>query len=542
MKFGSAERKERKRIRRFGLAGTAVLLALGVAACSSSSSSSSSAAAPASTGPRAGGALTVFEATGYSGDWPDGLDPATNIDGAADQDYMDAIFGELFELGPKGAVIPDLATGYSISSDAKTITLDIRPGVKFTDGTPFNAAAVVTNIDRDLKSACTCKPTWPVTSVAATGPDTVTITLSAPDGAFIDEIFDSTADWIASPTALQKMGEKAFALAPVGAGPFEVVSDTLSSVLVLKKNPTYWQTGRPYLDTLTFKTVASDEAGYEALLAKEGQIYVDMSTPSLLQQAAKNPGVEVENQLSTSPYDLQLNTKTAPFNNVKARQAIYAATNFGPILQHVFDNMYPPVQGFTGPGGICYSPTVPGYQGYDPTLAKTLVAQSGLGKVTINLGTIQNLVAEETTEALQTEWAAVGIKTVIHAYALAPLIAQFVSGKWQSMIQTAGSYDPAAGVGVGFRFSSVSPFSGVHDPHLDSLLNQAAALTSMSQRCAIYTQAANYIASNYYGPFYFAFAPANVAVKGVVGPGLTEPLPAVVVTPTILWEDVAYGS
>jgi len=539
MRFGSAERK---RIRRFGLAGTAVLLALAVAACSSSSSSSSSAAAPASTGPRAGGALTVFEATGYSGDWPDGLDPATNIDGAADQDYMDAIFGELFELGPKGAVIPDLATGYSISSDAKTITLDIRPGVKFTDGTPFNAAAVVTNIDRDLKSACTCKPTWPVTSVTATGPDTVTITLSAPDGAFIDEIFDSTADWIASPTALQKMGEKAFALAPVGAGPFEVVSDTLSSVLVLKKNPTYWQAGRPYLDTLTFKSVASDEAGYEALLAKEGQIYVDMSTPSLLEQAAKNPGVEVENQLSTSPYDLQLNTKTAPFNSVKARQAIYAATNFGPILQHVFDNMYPPVQGFTGPGGICYQPTVPGYQGYDPTLAKTLVQQSGLDKVTINLGTIQNLVAEETTEALQTEWAAVGIKTVIHAYALAPLIAQFVSGKWQSMIQTAGSYDPAAGVGVGFRFSSLSPFSGVHDPHLDSLLNQAAALTSLSQRCAIYTQAANYIASNYYGPFYFAFAPANVAVKGVVGPGLTEPLPAVVVTPTILWEDVAYSS
>ena len=519
------------------------MLALTTAACSSASSSSSSSAATAANGaPRAGGSLTVLEATGYSGDWPDGLDPATNIDGAADQDYMDAIYGELFELGPKGAVTPDLATGYTISTDAKTITLNIRPGVTFTDGTPFNAAAVVWNIDRDLKSACTCKPTWPVTSVTATGTDTVAIKLSAPDGAFIDEIFDSTADWIASPTAVQKMGEKAFAVSPVGAGPFVVVSDTLSSALVLKRNPGYWQKGRPYLDNLTFKSVASDEAGYEALLAHEGQVYVDMSTPSLLQQAAKSSSLEVENQLSTSPYDLQLNTLTAPFNNPKARQAIYAATNFGPILQHVFDNMYPSVQGFTGPGGICYDPTVSGYQGYDPTLAKTLVQQSGLGNVTINLGTIQNLVAQETTEALQTQWAAVGIKTTIHAYALAPLIAQFTSGKWQSMVQTAGSYDPAAGVGVGFRFSSVSPFSGVHDPHLDSLLNQAAALTSMSQRCALYTQAANYIAKQFYGPFYFAFAPANVAVKGVVGPGLTQPLPAVVVTPTVLWEDVAYSS
>jgi peptide/nickel transport system substrate-binding protein len=248
----------------------------------------------------------------------------------------------------------------------------------------------------------------------------------------------------------------------------------------------------------------------------------------------------VENQLSTSPYDLQLNTKSAPFSDKRARQAIYAATNFAPILQHVFSNLYPVTQGFTGPGGICYEPTVPGYPPYDLAKAKALVSQ--LGGLTVSLGTIQNLVAQETTEALQTEWAAAGIKTTIHNYPLAALISQFTSGKWQAMVQTAGSYDPAAGVGVGFRFASNSPFSGVHDPHLDSLLNQAAATVQMSQRCALYNQAAAYIAQQFYGPFYFGFAPANVAVKGVTGPGLTEPLPAVVVTPTILWEDVARNS
>ena len=110
------------------------------------------------------------------------------------------------------------------------------------------------------------------------------------------------------------------------------------------------------------------------------------------------------------------------------------------------------------------------------------------------------------------------------------------------MVQTAGSYDPAAGVGVGFRFSSMSPFSGVRDPHLDALLNQAAATAQMSQRCALYNQAAAYIAQQYYGPFYFAYAPANVAVKNLVGPGLTTPLPTVVVQPAILWEDVAHTS
>ena len=339
------------------------------------------------------------------------------------------------------------------------------------------------------------------------------------------------------------MGEKAFALAPVGAGPFEVVSDTLSSVLVLKKNPTYWQAGRPYLDTLTFKSVASDEAGYEALLAKEGQIYVDMSTPSLLQAGGEEPGRggrEPAQHVTVRPAaqyeDGAVQQRQGPAGHLRGHQL--RADPAARIRQHV------PAR----PGvhrtrrDLLPARRSPVTRGTTRPWPRRWSSQSGLDKVTINLGTIQNLVAEETTEALQTEWAAVGIKTVIHAYALAPLIAQFVSGKWQSMIQTAGSYDPAAGVGVGFRFSSVSPFSGVHDPHLDSLLNQAAALTSLSQRCAIYTQAANYIASNYYGPFYFAFAPANVAVKGVVGPGLTEPLPAVVVTPTILWEDVAYSS
>jgi peptide/nickel transport system substrate-binding protein len=146
-------------MRRFLLGGAALMLALTAAACGGGGSSSSSTAAPASTALKTGGSLTVFEWNGYSGDWPAGLDPATNINGAATQSQMNAVFGSLFELGPNGTIIPDLATGYSFSNGGKTITLDIRQGVKFTDGTPFNAAAVAWNINRDLKSACTCKPT-----------------------------------------------------------------------------------------------------------------------------------------------------------------------------------------------------------------------------------------------------------------------------------------------------------------------------------------------------------------------------------------------
>ena len=202
-----------------------------------------------------------------------------------------------------------------------------------------------------------------------------------------------------------------------------------------------------------------------------------MSTTQLINESASH--FEVENNLGTSPYDLQLNTAVPPFNNPKARQAIYAATNFQPILQHLFGGRYPIVQGFTGPGGICYQQSVPGYQGYDPALAKQLIQQAGLDKVTIQLGTIALSTAQESMQALATEWEQAGLHVKQSSWPLSGLIAAFEAngGKsWQSMVQTAGAYDPAAALGVNTRFGSMSPFSGVHDKHLDSLLQSAQAL------------------------------------------------------------------
>jgi peptide/nickel transport system substrate-binding protein len=549
-----------KSVRTACIAGAVALVAT-AAACSSSPSSSTSTGAIATSAPKAGGSITVLESSGYSGAWST-LDPAQNKEGAATQDFMTAIYGQLFELGAGGKIIPDLATGYTFSPNAETVTVTLRQGVKFTDGTPFNAQAVYYNWMRDLGSIAiknglnppwlvamqpapkgsppgTAEPALP-SAITVTGPYTLVVHQIAPNAAFIDQLFDSIPNWIASPTALQKEGAS-FGQTPVGAGPFTVVSNTPNDELIVKKNPNYWQTGRPYLDQITFKTVGSDEAAYEAMLAGQGQIYEDMSTTQLINESASH--FEVDNNLGTSPYDLQLNTAVAPFNNIKARQAIYAATNFQPILTHLFGSRYPVTQGFTGPGGICYQQYVPGYQGYDPTLAKQLIAETGLNKVTIQLGTIAVSTAQESMDALATQWEAVGLKVHIQSWPLSGLIAAFEAngGKsWESMVQTAGAYDPAGGVGVGFRFESASPFSGVHDPKLDTLLTDAQGSTTLATRCGYYDQAAEYIAKNYYGPFYFAFSPANISVHGIAGPGLSSPLAAVVVVPTIPWEDVYY--
>jgi peptide/nickel transport system substrate-binding protein len=552
------------------LAGAAALVLSAAAACSSSPSSSGNvsptgSAVASQPTVKTGGSITVLESSGYSGAWTT-LDPAQNKEGAATQDFMTAIYGQLFELGTGGKIVPDLATSYTISPDSKTITIHLRQGVTFSDGTAFNAAAVVYNWMRDLGPIgikAGLAPAWdvatqpappakkgappgpppqePVLASAFSTPDpyTVVVHQTIANAAFIDQLFDAIPMWIASPTALKNSN---FGQNPVGAGPFIVASNVPNSQLVVKANPHYWQKGFPLLSTITFKTVGSDEAAYEALLANQGQVYENMSTTQLITESAQH--FTVENNLGTSPYDLQLNTAVAPFNNAKARQAIYAATNFAPILQHLFGGRYPVVEGFTGPGGICYQQTVPGYQGYNPTLAKQLIQQSGLNKVTIQLGTIALSTAQEAMQALATQWEALGLKVKLSSWPLSGLIAAFVAngGKnWQSMVQTAGAYDPAAAIGVNFRFNSHSPFSGVHDPKLDNLLAEAQASAVMGTRCGFYNQAAEYIAKNYYGPFYFAFSPANISVKGVGGPGISTPLASVAVVPTIPWEDIYYN-
>jgi peptide/nickel transport system substrate-binding protein len=558
-------RSRLKSVRTACIAGAAALVAT-AAACSSSSSSGTASptgsALPSQGQVKSGGSITVLESAGYSGAWSN-LDPAQDKEGAALQDFNSAIYGQLFELGSGGTVVDDLASGYTFSPDAKTVTITLRQGVKFTDGTPFNAQAVDYNWERDLGAvgiANGLAPNWliakqpapksappgtltpPVAgAIQATGPYTLVVHQIAPNGAFINQLFDSIANWIASPTALKTEGAS-FGQKPVGAGPFTVVTNTPNNELIVKKNPDYWQAGHPYLDQITFKTVGSDEAAYEAMLANQGQVYENMSTTQLITESAAH--FEVENNLGTSPYDLQLNTAVPPFNNPKARQAIYAATNFQPILQHLFGGRYPIVQGFTGPGGICYQQYVQGYQGYDPTLAKQLIQQTGLDKTTIQLGTIALSTAQESMQALATEWEAFGLHIKQSSWPLQGLITAFTAngGKsWQSMVQTAGAYDPAAAIGVDFRFNSMSPFSGVHDKHLDSLLLQAQGSTDLSVRCGFYDQAAAYIAKNYYGPFYFAFSPANISVHGVYGPGLTTPLASVAVVPTVPWESVYYN-
>ena len=493
--------------------------------------------------PTPGGEITVLEDAAFAGSWPAGLDPATNTTGGSNIAINQAIFGGLFLLtadddGANAEVTPNQAESSEFSEDGTTFTVKLRDGIQFSDGTPLDAEAVKFNWDRDLANPCTCKPTWPLApnGITVVDPLTVQLQFTRPYPAIMASFPASNVNWIASPTALEKAGEDAFKITPVGAGPFTVVSNQLSSAVELAKNPNYFKENLPYLDKLTFQSIGGDQPAYQALQAGQADVYEGLNTTPLLEQAQQNDQLQVTVQPATSPYVIQLNTKIAPFNDVKAREAIYRATDFDAINKGIFRGTYDVSQSFTGPGGKFYEPEVEGYPEYDLEKAKQLVQE--VGGITVRLGTISNYVATQINTALQTQWQEAGIEVEINDYQLAGLIQEFTGGQWQAMLQTAGAWDPAAGVGVGFRFQSGVPYSGVNDPALDELLNNASATLDEGQRADLYRQAGELIAQNFYAPFGLAFAPANLSVKGVHGPGLDTKIPPILVNAGVIWDEV----
>lgn len=486
--------------------------------------------ATASSGARRGGSLTVLESSGAGGEWP-GLDPATNTSDYADVPIMDAIYGGLFQFGTHGKVIPDLASGYKFTNGGMSLEIFLRKGEVFQDGTPFNADAVAFNIRRDLEPqyACMCLPNFPVSSVTTPNASTVVLNLTRVYSQIIAGFYGASPNWIASPTAMAKMGEKAFALAPVAAGPFEVVSDVPNSTLVLKRNPHYWQSGHPYLDSLTFTSVGTDESAYDALLSGQAQTYQAVSTYSLLATAAGHFKV-TPNLESLAPTGIQLNTTKAPFNSLMAREAIYYATNPAPMIKSLLAGKGTVTESPSIPGGLFYEPKVPGYRTYDLAKAKSLVKQ--LGGLSLTLITSQAQSGIEMAEALKTEWAAAGIKTTISPQGIPAEVQSFSADSWQATFGYLGGADP--GLAMPIRYASHGAFSGIHDTHLDALLNEGTSTLSTTKQSQIFTDLFKYISDQAYTPFLFVSALYNLSARSVSGPGLTDATAL-----EALWQDVS---
>lgn len=519
-------------------AGVAALAAGCVLAACANIGSSAAAPGASSGAPVRGGSLTVLEDVPYNTEMST-LDPVGVTGGIIYSGYLSAIFDQLFWLGPNGQDVPGLATGYSFADGGKELVIQLRHGVTFSDGTPFNAAAVVWNFQRDAKegaAGCGCVPPVvydPHTTFTASGDYTVLVRTDQPIAVGVLDFQEEMWNYIVSPTAYNKMGAAAFASDPVGAGPFTVESFSPNDKLVLKRNPGYYDKGHPYLDTLTFTMVSDAQTALQAMEAGEGDVLQDLSQPGLV--SSFQPTYRTLANEASTPTAVQFNTLKPPFSDITAREVLYYATNVELLNKELFGNANTLTQSFAPPGTRFAMPTVPGTRTYNLATAQALVKQLGGLSMTLSYLTGAD---DDLAKALQTEWQAAGVKVTLDPQDNSRYFESLQSKSYQVYLNLIGGYDPAAG-SVPAYFTSASDYSAVHDTQLNQLINAANATIDQSKRAQAYKEAAELISSKAYALFLMGQTIYTASVKSVTGPGISTPLPAAGVIPLIWWQDVS---
>ncbi|MBO0692189.1 MAG: ABC transporter substrate-binding protein [Acidimicrobiaceae bacterium] len=445
-------------------------------------------------GPKAGGKITESVTGGL---WPT-LDPATDNQDAADSQWLSLIYGELFQAGPGGKLLPDLATGYHYSHNGLQLDITIRPGVKFSDGNPLTAAVAAWSLNRDLAApiAQIDFPNFAVVKkpIVSSG-NTLILNMKSKDAALAQAFVGSAPNWVVDRVALNKMGTKAYDQKPIGAGPFMVASNAANSTINLVRNPGYWQKGHPYLSAIKVVSVGDDSSAYSAMQSGQVQIADFFANIPLVLRVQKSKQFNVIIPPSTFYQFVSLNQTKPPFNNIKAREALYYATDAPLLVKKLYSNFYPVVEGPTAPGELFfYGPKVPGYLNYNLAKAKALVKQ--VGGINFSLATTSNSSYWSTeATALKQQWAAAGINAKIVLNNLTETLQQLGSNNWQALDSNwGGNTDP--GLALPYYFSSKGGATGIHSAALDNLMNKGISTFNPEKRANIYKQIGEMMAKN----------------------------------------------
>lgn len=351
------------------------------------------------------------------------LDPHS-ITSSPNAIHIEAIYDTLVAYDENLNIVPCLAKAWKVSEDGTIITFYLREGVTFHDGTPFNADAVVFNLER-LISPETRVPLRTyigfVESAKAIDEYTVEVKLRYPHGPALAR-FTAPVNAMVSPTAVEKYGPD-FGRYPVGTGPFEFVEWVRDDYILLRKNENYWRE-RPYIDELLIRVVPEDGARVLMLEAGEADVIIRVPPPDVPRLRARED-INVVTAPCTRTIYVGMNTQHEILKEPKVRQAI----NYAVDKQAIVDVL---LQGF---GGVMDSPLTPQYFAYkpvgpypyDPGLAKTLLREAGYPNgFRIKLFTPKGryLMDYRIAEAVQGYLGAVGIT------------AEVITMEWATYVQT----------------------------------------------------------------------------------------------------------
>jgi peptide/nickel transport system substrate-binding protein len=476
------------------------------AACGSSSGTGASGSS-ASGAATSGGNLTV----GWAEE-PDTLNPATT--GARDVGPIDEnIFDTLIYLNKSNQPTPDLATKWSVSDGGKLYSFTLRQGVKFQDGTPFNAKAAVANFayitDKTTQSSTSITLLGSCTKAAVTGTYTFTLSCSAPYGPLLAQLGEPYLG-MQSPAAIGKYG-KNLGSHPVGTGPFKLQSFTPNSSIVLVRNPDYnWappalgHNGPASLSKITFDIVTDNQARVSQFTSGQSQFMQE--TPGVYYEKLKSNGAYTELAVPISGMGifLPINASRFPTNDVAVRRAIMYAVNTKTVIQVADFGAFTPLSTPLQPGTLGYDAALGSMYPYDPAKASQLLSADGWAKsggfwtkggqrLTVDL-TAPSGVPEYPLmmQAIQSQLAKVGIEGKVETLGTTAWLASAAAaGSKGGTSLTPSQYvavDPDA-LSVWFLPGVYLNWSHYSSPELTSLLQQGGSATSPAQRVSLYQKA-----------------------------------------------------
>ena len=430
------------------------------------------------------------------------MDPADHT-ASFTMDVLDPMYECLTRFDQNLEVVPSLATKWSVDSSGTRWTVELRKGVRFHDGTPFNAQAVVESFDRMLDPArglaAASRVRAVVKRVTAIEPDTVLFTLARPYAPFLRVLAVTS---IVSPAA-ERQGK--LSREAVGTGPYKFVEWKTGEYVLEERNEDYWGV-RPAVKQLKWIWTSEPVLMNMSVLAGAADV-VNPLPPIFGEALSRNRRVKLLQGAEARVVWVALNTQSKPLNDIRVRQALNYATDREALVRTQLRGFGTPANSPLAPADFAYDPQTRGYA-YDPERAKTLLAQAGYSQgFTIRLA-VQEPDAQ-LAETLQGMWAKIHVNLQINQMENG-VFSQAIFGSPKQKAQqgidgvfaswAADNTDPDYQLTPLYRSDEWSP-GGANlgfyaNPHLDELLQRGGSELDPEKRKALYREAQQIISDD----------------------------------------------
>lgn len=436
---------------------------------------------------------------------PPKLDPAVST-ALVDRQVLNSLMDKLVDLDAEGNIVPMLATEWQVSDDNLTYTFMLREGVKFHDGTDFNADAVKFNLERGMTETSPRRNELSaVQSIEVVDPKTVKLTLKEAFAPFLSILTDR-AGMMASPKAVQELGDD-FMTKPVGTGPFKFQDRVKDTSITLVRNEDYWQEGLPKASKIVYKIFT--DAPTALVNLRSGQLDFTDSLPAKevpgLQQDAN---FKVVNEPGLGYQGFYLNTTKPPFDKKEVRKAVDMLINRDALVKVVFGETATPAHSPFTETSLAFGESNK-YEQPNVEAAKQLLSQAGVSNPSFTFKTGTSPTNAQIAQLVQNFLQPAGFNMQIEKVEFGTLLDQLEQGNFEAgAVGWSGRPDPDQNIYDVFATGAPRNDSRYSNPRVDELLNQARRENDESKRKAAYDEVMQLVHEEV--PYVFVYQPNNV--------------------------------